>query len=220
MLPLTLQDNFRHYQQERRTGEGDQRHNRIHAADHYKSQNEPVHRNDDRRQPVDGIGADRTDVSVEPVEDITIAVPADGQPVRVNDLVKNIRLNVIIDINAQPRGDPADNAVKDQAEQGAADHDQDQCSQPVGLVVGDDANDLHTCQAADHTHRHTENTQDHIKSNGLLMPGTVRKNPFPVIDDLLKGAVFPALMQFCQSREKRAVLFLFIFFHESSFPTH
>ena len=34
--------------------------------------------------------------------------------------------------------------------------------------------------------------RDHIKNNGLLMPGAVRKNPFPVIDDLVKCTVPPA----------------------------
>ena len=49
------------------------------------------------------------------VQDISVGVVVQGQPVRVHDLVENIRLNVIVDVNAHLGGDPADDTVKGQA---------------------------------------------------------------------------------------------------------
>ncbi len=56
-----------------------------------------IHCNDNRREPADCVAADRSNIAVETVEYVTVCVFADFQPVRINDFVKNIRLDVVID---------------------------------------------------------------------------------------------------------------------------
>ena len=61
---------------------------------------------DHRRQPADGITADRIGIVIEAVENISLRIIADGQPVSVHDVVKDIRSYIIVYINGQPRRDP------------------------------------------------------------------------------------------------------------------
>ena len=65
--------------------------------DHKEGGNKPIHGYDNRREPADCIAADRSNIAVEAVEYVTVCVFADFQPVRIDDFVKNIRLDVVID---------------------------------------------------------------------------------------------------------------------------
>ena len=65
--------------------------------DYEKGGNKPIHGNDNRREPANCVAADRSNVAVETVEYVTVCVFADFQPVRINDFVKNIRLDVVVD---------------------------------------------------------------------------------------------------------------------------
>ena len=65
--------------------------------DYEKGGYHPIHSKDNRRAPADCVAADRSNVAVETVEYVTVCVLADYQPVSINDFVKNIRLDVVVD---------------------------------------------------------------------------------------------------------------------------
>ena len=71
--------------------------------DYEKGGNKPIHGNDNRREPADCVAADRSNVAVKPVEYVTVCVFANFQPVRIDNFVENIRLDVVVDRDAKLR---------------------------------------------------------------------------------------------------------------------
>ena len=120
VVSLFLDHEPGHQEHDRRASQRDHRHDPVIMHDHKKCSDKIINRDYDRRKPADRIAADRADIPVEPVEDIAIGILVQRQPVRVHDLVKDIRLNIIVDINAQLRRDPADDTAECQAENRAS----------------------------------------------------------------------------------------------------
>ena len=184
VVPLLLDHEPGHEQHERRAPQRDHRHDPVVMQDHEKCGDEVVDRDDDRREPADGIAADRADIPVEAVQDIAVGILVERQPVRIHDLVENVRLDIIIDIDAELRRDPADDAAEHQAEHRAPQHDGYHYPQFAGIVPGDDIDDILAGHTADQPHRCTEYTKDQVKCDGALVPGAVAEDPFPVVYDL------------------------------------
>lgn len=67
---------------------------------HEKGCSEPVYGYQYRRKPVYGVGSDRTYIAVESIEYVAVGVGVDAQPVRIDYLIKYIRLYVVIDVYA------------------------------------------------------------------------------------------------------------------------
>src|SRR5699024_1700889 len=107
VIPLFLDHDSVHKYNERLAGTSVHRHDPVIIMDYKNSSNKIINRNDNSRKPTDGIAAHRSDISIEAVKNISIRILIQSQPVRIYDLVKNIRLNIIININAQLGRDPA-----------------------------------------------------------------------------------------------------------------
>ena len=82
-----------------------------------------ISRNDDCREPADGIAADSRNITVKAVHDITIGEFAHGKPVRIDDLIKDICLDIIINIDTQSGRYPIYNTFECQVEDGTSYHD-------------------------------------------------------------------------------------------------
>ena len=104
-----------------------------------------------------------------------------GQPVRVHDLVENIRLNVIVDVNAHLGGDPADDTVKGQAENSASHHNRHHNPQSAGVIAGNDVDHVFAGHTADQPQGSAENAQKQIKKNSPFVTEAVAEDPFPVV---------------------------------------
>lgn len=116
-------------------------------------------------KPADGVAADGIHISIEPVQDIAIGIFADREPVRVDDLIKNIRLDIVVDKNTEAGGDPADQAPEQKAEQRTADHNDQQQGETVRLVPRHDINGILARHTADKAQRSTDNSQHSIKQD-------------------------------------------------------
>ena len=69
--------------------------------DDHKCRHQLIKCNDNRRKPADGIAADRTNIAIKTIQNVSIAILTDLHPVRINNLIKNIRLNIIVNINTK-----------------------------------------------------------------------------------------------------------------------
>ena len=192
VVPLLLDHKPGHKKHEGSAGQSDHRHDPVIMKNYKESSNKIVNRNNNGRKPADGIAAHGPDISVETVENVSVGILIQRQPVRIYDLVKNIRLDIIINVNAQLGRDPADNTAEGQAEYGTAHHNSDHYPELAGLKSCNNINKILAGHTADQSHRSTENTQDHIKHNGSLIPGAVAEDPLPVLYDLTEGSVPPS----------------------------
>ena len=168
---------------------------------------EVVGGNHDGWKPADGIAADGVDIAVEAVHDVAVGVLAHGQPVGINDLVKDICLNIIIDINAQLGRDPADDTLKCQAEYRAAHHDGNHQGQLFCLVAGNDIDQIFTGYAGNQPKGGADDSQQGIEGDCSFVFGAIRKNPLPVVKDFSEGAVFNTAEQSIQRSESGISVF-------------
>ena len=106
--------------------------------DHNEGRNEVVNGDNDIRNPGDRIGRDRTDIAVKPAEEIPVPVSGEGQPVRINDFVEDVRLDLISDPDGQLERDPAQEISHRQAESGRPERHNDQNPEALGVIPGDD----------------------------------------------------------------------------------
>ena len=96
VLPLLADHELGCQQHKRRTHERDERHHRVIVPQNDKRGDKVVDCNDDRREPAHRIVAHRGDITVETVQDISVRILAERQPVRVDHLVEDVRLNVVV----------------------------------------------------------------------------------------------------------------------------
>ena len=207
IIPLLADQEFGHEHHKRRGGKGDQGHDRIVMPEDQKCSQEVVGGDHDGRKPADGIAADGADIAVEAVHDVAVGVPAHGQPVGINDLIKDICLNIIIDINAQLGRDPADDTLECQTEYRAAHHDGKHQGQLVCLIAGNDIDQIFTGYAGNQPKGGADDSQQGIEGDCSFVFGTIRKNPLPVVKDFSEGAVFNAAEQSIQRSESGISVF-------------
>ena len=182
--------------------------------DHNKCCHKIINCDNNRRQPADRISTYRIHITVKTVQHISVTVPVNLKPVCIDDFIKNICLNIIINIDTELRGNPADYIRKSQAENGTSHSQHNHDPQLVGLVSGNDIDHILTCHTAHKPHRGAENAEQRIEHDRSLVFFTVRENPFPVVNNLGKGPVFPSSYQNVQ-RLKRDSLISLILFHYS-----
>ena len=151
---------------------------------HEKRGDEIVYGDEDRRKPAYGIAADCPDISVKSVENIPIRILIQGKPVCIDDLVKNIRLNVVVDIDAELCGNPVYNTAKQQTKSGTSHHDQNHDPKLAHLMTGNDIDHVFAGHTADKPHGCAEDSEKGIKCNGPLVSRTVAENPLPVVYNL------------------------------------
>ena len=126
---------------------------------------------------------------------VTAAVIVDSFPVHIDDLVENIRLDVVIDINAQLGGNAVDDAGKGQAEYRAAQHDGDHQPQAAAVIPGDDIDGHLAGHAGHQAEAGTHDAKDRIKQDRQLIALAVGEDPAPVVQDLPQAAILAALAQ-------------------------
>ena len=182
--------------------------------DHNKCRHKIIDCDYDRRQPADRISTHRTHVTVKTVQHISVTVLINLKPVCIDDFIEDICLNIVINIDTELRGNPADYIRKSQAENGTSHSDHNHDPQLISLVPCNDVDHIFTSHTAHQPHRGTENTEQRIEQDRSLVFFTVRENPFPVVNNLGKGTVFPSAYQNIQ-RLKRDSLISLILFHYS-----
>ena len=212
VVPLLPDHKSGHQEHKRRTAERNDRHDPVIVQDHKKGGDKVIDCNNNGRKPADGIAADRADISIETVQDISIGILVQCQPVRIHDLIKDIRLDIIVDINAELGRDPADHAAKYQAEHGTSHHDSHHDPESAGIMAGNDVDHILAGHAADQSHRGTEDTKNNIEYDGAFIPGAIRENPLPVVDDLSEGSVLPPGYEDVQRFKGRILVLVLIFF--------
>ena len=149
ILALLADKVLGHQQHDRRAGKRQQGHDLAVMPDDKKRDNKIVDGNDDGRKPPDGVPADRAHITVKAVQKIAVAVFIHSFPVHIDDLVKDVRLDVVVDINIQLDGNPVDQVGKHQAEYSAAQHDRNHQSQLLPLIAGDDIHQILAGHAGD-----------------------------------------------------------------------
>ena len=92
---------LRHEKHDRRRREGDQGHDLVVMPDDDKCQCKIIECDDDGGKPADGVLAHGRDVGIEAVQDVSARVGVDRLPVHVNDLVEDVRLDVVVDIDGK-----------------------------------------------------------------------------------------------------------------------
>ena len=207
VIPLLADQVLGHEQHHGGTGKGEQGHDLVVMPDQREGDDEVIERNDDRGQPGDGVFADGADVAVEAVEQVSAGIGIDGLPVHVDDLVKDIRLDVIIDVDAELCGNAADQVGKQQAEAGAAQQNGNQKAQLAGLVAGDDIDQFLAGHAGNQRKAGAENAEERVKDHRRLVPPGIAEDPAPVLQDLPEGALLLPLAQRMERLEKRPFFF-------------
>ena len=96
-----------HHQQEGRGENGNPGHDGIHPEEHHKGDDKGIDVDDEIRNPVDGIGGNGPHIAVEAVQEIPAGIAAEFLPAGVDDPVENLSLDIIVNINGNPREDPA-----------------------------------------------------------------------------------------------------------------
>lgn len=66
-----------------------------------EGRNKVVDGDNDRGQPGDSVSGYCSDIGIEAVQHVAVMVPAERKPVRINDLIENVRLDRVIDIDAE-----------------------------------------------------------------------------------------------------------------------
>ena len=88
-------------QKEGRACKCQQRHHHIIMQYDKESRDKMVNGDNDRGQPGNGVPGHRPDIRIEAVQHVAVAVSAEREPVRINDLIENVRLDRVIDIDAE-----------------------------------------------------------------------------------------------------------------------
>ena len=123
--------------------------------DDHKCCHQLIKCNDNRRKPADGIAADRTNIAIKTIQNVSIAILTDLHPVRINNLIKNIRLNIIVNINTKLRGNPVNQALKQQTEHLSSNHHKKQHRKLTRLITRNDINQILTRHTARKSKRRT-----------------------------------------------------------------
>ena len=163
ILPLLGNQELGHQQHDRRTGKCQQRHNLVIMPDHHKGCDEIINCYDDRWKPAYGVAADRCHISVKTVQYVTIAVLIDLHPVRIDDFIENICLDIIINVDTQFCGHTVDHIGKYQTEYGTSKGNRNHRSQPAGLISCDNIDHILAGHTADQSHGSTEDSENRIK---------------------------------------------------------
>ena len=214
MLPLAAEDEAGSEEQARGGGKGEDRHDPVVVQDHKKGSGKAVERDDDGGQPADSVGAHGADVVGEAVQDIAALVTVQSGPVSVDDLVEDVPLDVVADFDSQLQHDAAQQTVQHQAEEGAAHVDDDQDRQLGGLVAGNDVDDIFAGYGSHKAQGGAQDAQEDVEDDGALVALGISKDPLPVVDDLLKGPVLPALAQLPQRLGAVDIRLFLVFVHE------
>ena len=178
-----------HKEHDRRRRKREQRHDFVVMPDHRKRDDKVVDRNDDRREPADRVGAHRLHVAVEAAQNIAARILADRLPVDVDDPVKDVGLDIVIDVDAELCRDPVDQAGEQQTEHRTAHHDRDQDPQLFRLVARNHVDHVLADDARYHAQGGAHDAKDHIEHDGPFIALAVAEDPAPVLQDLLKGPV-------------------------------
>ena len=218
VFPLLTHQILAHQQHDRRTGKGQQAHHLVVMPDERKGHHEIIERDHDGRQPADRVFADRAHIAVEAVEQIAAAVGVDRLPVHIHDLIEDIGLNVIVDVQADFCGQTADQAGEEQAEGRAAQHKGDHQSQLAGLIAGNDIDGIFAGHAGHEAEGGADDTKQRVEQDRPLIALCVPKDPAPVLQDLMKAAVLPALAERMQGVKKRPVFVSFLI-HAFTLPS-
>ena len=139
---------------------------------------------DDRRQPADRISTDRIDIAVKTIQNISITILINLHPVGIDDLIKNIRLNIIIDIDTQFCRNTSNHISNRKTKKCTSKCDQDHDPQLTHLISCDDIDHIFTCHTSNQSHGCAENTKDRVESDRSFISFAVGKDPFPVVNDL------------------------------------
>ena len=89
---------------------------------HHKSRDKIIKCQNNIGKPADGIAADRTDIRIKPVQNIPIGILIHRQPVRIHNLIKNLRLDIIVYIKSQFHGISAYQTGKNQTDHRTGHH--------------------------------------------------------------------------------------------------
>ena len=102
----------------------------------------------DRRQPADRISTDRIDIAVKTIQNISITILINLHPVGIDDLIKNIRLNIIIDIDTQFCRNTSNHISNRKTKKCTSKCDQDHDPQLTHLISCDDIDHIFTCHTS------------------------------------------------------------------------
>ena len=137
IIPLLFDYEAGHDQHKRRSAESKNRHNPVIVKNQAESGDKVINSKNYGGKPAYGIAADSADVASETVEDIAVCIVIESQPVGVNNLVKDIRLNVVADIYAYFRIDSAENTAENKTEDRTANCNGYKYPQLAGVVACD-----------------------------------------------------------------------------------
>ena len=112
-------------QQEGGAGQCQQGHDPVVVQDHRQSGNKGIGRHDQIRQPVDGVAGHGAGVVGQAVQQIAAGKAVQRLPVGVQQPVKDLRLNVVIDPQGNAGGDAGGDAAQQQPDQGRQQHHKD-----------------------------------------------------------------------------------------------
>ena len=155
-----LHQDGRHGKAHRRADKRQHRHHFVITHDDEEGDDEIVHEDDDRREPADGVAGDRAHVAGKAVEQIAVGVLAHGVPVRVDDPVKDIRLDVVADVDAQLHVEAAKPVADGQVEDRGRHCHGHQHPELVRLVAGDHVQQVLAHQAAHDAERRADQAHD------------------------------------------------------------
>ena len=208
VFPLLADQDLGHEQHDRGAGKGDEGHDLVIVPDHGEGHDKIIDCDDDGRKPADGVFADGAHIAVEAVEQIAAGIGADGLPVHIDDLIEDIRLDIVVDGNAEFRGNARNDTAEDKIEKRAAKHDTDHQAKLGGLIAGDDIDDILAGDAGDDAKAGAEDAEQRIKQDGELIAPAVGKDPTPIVQDLAEGTFLPAQSQRMErSKEGPFILF-------------
>ena len=174
--------------------------------DHGQRGGEGIARDDQVGQPVDGVPGDRPGVHGQTVEQIAARIAVQPLPVRRQQTVKDLRLNVVVDPERDFCGDARGDAPQKQAAQRGDHHHGQHEPEPGAVVAGDDVDGVLAGQRGDEAQRRPGDAQHGIGRGGAAVAAGVGEDPFPVVQDLGKRPVAPAPEQNMQ-RLRPGILF-------------
>ena len=178
-----------HHQQEGGGENGNPGHDGIHPEEHHKGDDKGIDVDDEIRNPVDGVGCNGPDITVEAVEQIPAGIAAQLVPARVDDPVKNLGLDVIADIDGNAGEDPAVQTGKQERESRHPQHDAQEQPELVPLLTHDDVDERPAQPGRTDGETGTEDPDQRIEHDDpSVLPGEA-ENPFPVVDEIGEGAV-------------------------------
>jgi len=195
VFPLPADHEAAHEDHDRCGGEGQDSHEVAVVPDDYEGSDEIPESNDDVGDPVHGIAGDGAYIVVEAVEEITVAVGGDIQPLCVHDLVEDIGLDFVVDAEGELRRDPVEYAGEDDVEHGASHRYGYEHAQLFVLVAGNDINDVFAYYAGNQGEGGAEDAQDGVEDDCAFISSGIGKDELPVIHDLAESAFLPASIE-------------------------